>query len=488
MPPLESYTKEELVQLAKQQWYELEKLKKLIYGAKSERFVPELGSDAQQLRLRFGEEAETEVAPEAVKEQITYERTKPEKKSTPHGRGLLPEHLERKIIIIEPEEETTGMVKIGEDITEVLEIVPPQLYVKRYVRPRYARPQGQGVVQALAPSLPIPRAIAGGTLLAYIIVSKFVDHLPIDRICKMFAREGIKIPTSTVCDWIAAVFTLLKPLYDLHCSLLIHQLYLQIDETRMQVMDSKVKGKTHRGYDWVVYSPVTRALGVWYYPGRKAEYPKELLKGFKGRLQSDGYIVYDHFEKDKDISLFSCWSHGRRKFYEARSNDQKRAEYMIIHIKWLYAIEDFARRMQMTHDERLALRQEHAKPILDHIRSWMEKHRYQVLPKEPIGEAFKYVLERWDKLCRYTDHGDVEIDNNLVENSIRPIALGRKNYLFAGSEEGAKRGAMFYTFFGTCLKNDINPAEWFNDVIARIADHPVNQLAELLPQNWVNNR
>ena len=118
----------------------------------------------------------------------------------------------------------------------------------------------------------------------------------------------------------------------------------------------------------------------------------------------------------------------------------------------------------------------------------MEKHRYQVLPKEPIGEAFKYVLERWDKLCRYTDHGDVEIDNNLVENSIRPIALGRKNYLFAGSEEGAKRGAMFYTFFGTCLKNDINPAEWFNDVIARIADHPVNQLAELLPQNWVNNR
>jgi transposase len=493
MPPeLEHKTKEELawevVRLRAENLQlktESDYFRRMLFGIKSERFVPQQDAANGQMRLEFGGEEVKEEVVELKKEQITYERTKAVKKITPHGRSPLPAHLERKNIYLPPLENTEGMVKIGEDITEVLEIIEAKVYVTCYIRPKFALPKGEGVVQASLPSLPIPKGIAGPSLLAYIIVSKFVDHLPIDRLCKIFARQDVKIAPSTICDWIAQVFHLFKPLYERHCREVIAQPYLQIDETRMQVMDNKSRGKTHRGYDWVVYSPLTKALAVYYFPGRKQEYPVKLLKNFQGNLQSDGYTVYDHFERFKQVTLFSCWAHGRRKFFEAQTNDRKRTQYVLLHIRWLYAIEDFARRLQLTHEERLTLRQEHAKPILEHLKEWLDKEIYKITPQSPTGKAFAYVLKRWDKLCRYTDHGNVEIDNNLVENAIRPIALGRKNYLFAGSEDGAHRGAMFYTFFGTCQKNNINPLEWFKDVLSRIADHPVNQLHALLPQNWI---
>jgi transposase len=463
--------------------FQIDQMNRLLYGAKRERFIP--GRDENQLTLPF--EIQEEEAPEKEQEVITYIREKTKRKNHP-GRFPLPAHLPVEEIVIEPKEDTTGLECIGKEITDQLELVPARLFIKRFIRPRYIKPTDdtalnhEGVIADL-PVFPIEKGIAGPGLLAQIMVDKFVDHLPIYRQIERFKREGIKIPSSTINGWQEAVCNLLEPLYDTLKHRVLSQGYLQVDETPIQVLDKTQKGKTHRGYHWVYYSPLEKVVLFDYNDGRSREGPSRLLKNFKGYLQTDGYKVYDVFGGKKEITLLNCMAHARRGFEKALDYDKPRAEYAMDMFQKLYTIEQKARQENLSPQKRHELRLDQSLPILNELGKWIVKTYKEVLPKSAMGKATAYCIPRWDNLIAWLHDGSLEIDNNLAENAIRPIALGRKNYLFAGSARGAERAAMFYSFFGTCRKNDINPFDWLKKVLEVIPEYKVNKLTDLLPQN-----
>lgn len=459
--------------------HELDQLKRLVFGSRHERFIP--ATPEEQLSLGLNA-AQKETAP-APTQKIEYTRIQKqsatEKVST--GRMKLPADLPRERVVLEPSEDITGMEKIGEEVTEELERIPGKLFVRQYVRPKYARKNGEGVVIASLPARPIDKGIPGPGLLAQIIIDKYTDHLPVHRQQQRLEREGIKLPSSTLTDWIGATCALLDPLYEALKREVLSSKYLQVDETPIKVLDKNKKGTTHRGYHWVYHAPLKRMVLFDYREGRGREGPEECLDGFTGWVQSDGYAVYDQLDRKK-ITLLNCMAHGRRKFDEAKDNDFTRASHVLTEMQKVYAVEREAREMGLSHEERFTLRQEKSVPVLIALKNWMIENYKAVVPKSPIGQALHYCLERWDKLMLYTTNGMLEIDNNLVENAIRPVAVGRKNYLFAGSHNGAQRAAMLYSFLGTCKINDINPFEWLRSTLETIPNHPVNRISELLPR------
>lgn len=482
--------KEELLEASKkmevrlaEMEFQIEQMKRMLYGSKKERFIKNI--DENQMILPF--EVEEETTPEKQEETITYVRKKAKRVNHP-GRMALPDHLPVKEIVIEPQEDTTGMKCIGKEVTDQLELIPAKLFIKRYIRPKYIKPEDEetlthkGVIASL-PVFPIEKGIAGPGLLAQIMIDKFVDHLPVYRQIERFKREGIKIPSSTINGWQEAVCSLLWPLYENLKRRVLLQGYLQVDETPIQVLDKTKKGKTHRGYHWIYYSPLEKTVLFDYQHGRSREGPSILLKNFSGYLQTDGYTVYDIISKKKSITHLSCMAHARRGFEKALPYDKEKAAYAMDMFQKLYAIEQKARNENLSAKERYELRLEQALPLLNDLGRWIVETYKSSLPKSPIGKATAYCIPRWDNLTNYLHDGMLEIDNNLAENAIRPIALGRKNYLFAGSQRGAERAAMFYSFFGTCKKNDVNPVEWLKKVLEVIPEYKVNKLHELLPQN-----
>ncbi|MBW6459618.1 MAG: IS66 family transposase [Bacteroidales bacterium] len=456
---------------------ELEKLKRMIFGVKSERFTL---SGPSQLSMDLGLETLPPVEPQT--EDITYTRKKTGKDNG-HARMQISPSIPREIVVIEPAEDVSDGRKIGEKVTEVLDYTPGKLKVTRYVRPVYALPEEQGVVIGNLPSLPITRGNAGAGLLAHLTISKFVDHLPFYRQVQMFKRQGVTLAESTVNDWFRASCDLLEPLYECLKKTLLQGNYLMADETPIAVQTENKPGATHKGYHWVYYSPVERLVLFDYRKGRGREGPEELLKDYRGALQADGYSAYESFEKKPGITLLACMAHARRKFDESLKNDKTRAEHALTLIQQLYAIERQAREERMDYDQRKTLRLEKSAPILEELHGWLKENITQTLPKSAIGIAIAYTLHLWPRLLRYLDDGRYEIDNNLIENSIRPVALGRKNYLFAGSHEGAKRAAMMYSFLGTCKINNVEPFEWLSTVLKHIPDHSIQCLEELLPGN-----
>ena len=474
---LESYES----RLAEMQ-FQIDQFNRLIHGAKRERYVKE--QDENQLILPFDQEIVEEE--ETEEEVITYVRKKKTRKSHP-GRTSLPNHLPVEEIIIEPEEDTTGMRRIGQEITDQLELTPAKLYIKRFIRPKYIKDEPEsesckGVIADL-PVFPIEKGLAGPGLLAQILIDKFADHLPVYRQIERFKREDIKISSSTINGWQESVCNLLEPLYDTLKRRVLSQGYLQVDETPIQVLDKNKKGKTHRGYHWVYYSPLEKTVLFDYRDGRSREGPRELLKNFKGYLQTDGYAVYDYFDKNKEITQLNCMAHARRGFEKTLDYDRKKAEYAMEMFQKLYAIEAKSRDENLSAQQRHELRLDKALPLLNELGKWMAETYKTVLPKSPMGKAIAYCIPRWDKLMAYLNDGSLEIDNNLAENAVRGIALGRKNYLFAGSARGAERAAIFYSFLGTCKKNGINPFDWLKKVLEVIPEYKVNKLHKLLPQN-----
>jgi transposase len=472
---------------------ENEWLRRQIFGRKSERFVPKQVTNPNQLTLFYDGQVLEASAEETVGQIVeSYERKKPQVEKKPHpGRMAIPEHLRREEVIIEPQEDTTGMILIGEDVTETLEYTPGEMWVKRTRRPKYARPtkeqqEGQSpIVQALAPDTPFNRCKAGVSLIAHILMSKYLEHLPLDRLLHRFARSGLKIPQQTIGDWVKRGINLLETLHERYVIWLLSSGYLQIDETTLKVLEDG-KGKCHLGYLWVLLDPVSRAPYFHYHPGRDHGLPLKLLADFQGILQCDGYGAYETVQKLRpdQIHLVNCLAHMRRGFFEAKGNDEKRATEALAIIKQMYEVEAEARTLQLNHKERLALRQEKLKPLFDLFETWLNHHINQVTPSSPIGKATAYTLKRWKNMQIVLIDGSVEIDNNLVENAIRPVAIGRKNYLFAGSHEAAKRTAIIYTFVSACKHANINPEEWLVDVLNRVQDTKVTQLHTLFPINW----
>lgn len=467
--------------------HELDKLKRMIFGSTSERFVPI--SLPGQLSLDLGLEEQKKETETTETETITYTRKKKKQKEDfqGHGRGPLPAHLPRREQTIEPTEDITDATKIGEEITEKLEYDPGKLYVSKFIRPKYALPEEKGIVIGTLPSFPIPRGNANSSLLSYIIISKFVDHLPFYRIVQMFKRQGVQLPESTINDWFRKSCELLLPLYIRLKILVQSQDYLMADETPISVLTNEKKGSTHKGYLWVYYSPPEKLVCFDYQKGRSREGPGMFLKDFHGALQCDAYQAYDMYENNPEVMLLGCMAHARRKFDESLKNDQARAEHVLSEIQKLYKTERTARELSLLPVERKALREKEALPVLTELERWLKDQLPVVLPKSPIGVAITYLLGNWKRLMRYLEDGRFEIDNNLIENSIRPIAIGRKNYLFAGSHEGAERMAMMYSFLGTCKINNVEPMQWLTDVLTRISDCKTSQLDLLLPHLWATN-
>lgn len=463
---------------------EVEQLKKMIFGSRHERFIPTQNNPAQ---LTLDVQAEQVAQCNIIDaKQISYTRITSqitEAKVHP-GRMKLPEHLQRREIIIEPKEDTTHCKKIGEEITEELEYEPGKLFVNKIVRPKYARPNNGGVVTAPMVERPLPKAIAGAGLLAQIVIDKYVDHLPLYRQMERFKREGIVIPYSTVTDWVSGTCRLIEPLYEALKRLVLQSDYLHADESPIKVLDKDKKGTTHRGYYWVYHNSVLRLVFFEYQPGRGKEHPENILKGFKGYLQTDGYPGYDFLKQQKDITVLNCMAHARRMFYDALENDKSRAEYALQQFGLLYDIERKAVQLSMDPDEVKQLRQKEAVPVLQSFGQWMQQEYIKVPPKSTIAQALQYSIGRWKALSTYTTNGKLKIDNNPVENSIRPVAIGRKNYLFAGSHEAAQRSAMLYALLGTCKLHDLNPFIWLKDILKRLPTHHINKIEELLPQNW----
>ena len=455
---------------------ELAQLKRMIFGSKSERHI---GGDPGQLNL--GLDIETARQPERETEQITYSRSKPDNKKGSAIRLALPSHLHREEHIIEPAEDITGARKIGEVVTEVLEYTPGKFYVERYVRPKYVFPKEEKIVIGELPTLPIPRGNAGPGLLAHLLISKFVDHLPFYRQVQQFKRQDIDIAESTISGWFTASCRLLEPLYDRLVTRVRQSSYLMADETPIPVQTHDKPGSTHKGYHWVYYAPIEKLVCFDYRKGRGRDGPEEFLEKFRGMLQTDGYNAYDIYENKDGITLYGCLAHARRKYETSKDNDPQRAEYVLDRIRKLYMVEREARESNLSYDQRKELRIEKSLPVLQELEKWMKEQLPEVLPKSSIGQAISYTLKLWPRLTRYIQNGQAEIDNNLIENSIRGVALGRKNYLFAGSHEAAQQAAMIYSFLSTCKINKIEPYSWLKDTLIRIPDHSIQKLDELLP-------
>lgn len=464
--------------------FQNEQFRRMIFGSKRERFESPL--DSNQLSLEFEPKA-IEIA-EAVKAErelirVSYLRQKPKKEHP--GRLALPSHLPVVETIIEPSEDTTDMVCIGRDITEELDYTPAKLHINRIIRPKYITKEDErgNQKQVIAElNRPIPKCIASAALLSMIFTDKFIFHLPLYRILKRIVQMGVPLPGSTLESWVKLGSELLRPLYAVHRLYVFREIYQMIDESPIKVQDKDKPGACHQGYMWVRYAPLSKSVLFEYYKSRSTKGPIDDLSTFKGYIQTDGYSGYTYLASLQGITHLSCWAHARRYFDKALQNDQQRASHVMKLIQLLYAIEALARESEMPHQQRHALRLDKSLPIINEIGQYIQQERNKVTPKSPIGQAFEYCANRWIGLQNYLKDGMLEIDSNLVENSIRPLALGRKNYLFAGSHHAAKDIAMFYSFFATCTKNNIDPQKWLTYVIQNINDSKTSQLKNLLPQ------
>lgn len=455
---------------------ELDQLKKMIFGQKHERFVSEVA--ANQLSL-FTDVLVVDAESVVDKQHIEYDRKVVKKHP---GRTELPDHLPVQEVIIEPEEDTSGMKRIGEEITETLEYTPASLVRKRTIRPKYAKLNGEGVVIGKLPSRPVPKAIAEASLLAHISVSKFIDHLPFYRQIQRFKRDyQWEVSDSTINEWFVAVCTLLHPLYEVLKKKILSSGYLQVDESPIKVLDQDTEKGIHQGYQWVYYAPYQKLVFFNYRKGRGQHGPKEILVGYQGILQTDGWQVYDKFANAPGITLIGCLAHVRRKFYEAQDTHKTKSEQALAMIQLIYAVQRDSKALPL--EERQSYHNQHLRPLFEDLQQWINTQlQSNIEPKSPLGKALTYANQQWPKLIRILDHSYVELDNNLIENKIRPLALGRKNYLFAGSHDAAQRIAMMYSFFGSCKAHGINPYDWLKTTLEQIPETRMTELHRLLPE------
>ena len=464
--------------------FQNDQLRRMIYGSKRERFVQTINTC--QLSLEFEPKAaEIDQTVKAEREliRLAYERKKPKKKH--QGRLTLPSHLPVVETIIEPIEDTANMVCIGKEITEELDYTPAKLHINRIIRPKYITHEDDNCNQKQVIAeldRPIPKCIASASLLSMIYTDKYIFHLPLYRIHKRIVQMGVPLPTSTLESWVKLGAQLIQPLYALHRLHVFKEIYQMIDESPIKVQDKNKPGACHQGYMWVRYAPLSKSVLFEYYKSRSTKGPIDDLSTFNGYIQTDGYSGYTYLASLQGITHLSCWAHARRYFDKALKNDNERASKVMKLIQLLYAIEALARESNMSTEQRYTLRLEKSLPIINEIGQYIYQQRNKVTPKSPIGQAFEYCSNRWISLQNYLTNGILEIDSNLVENSIRPLALGRKNYLFAGSHDRAKDIAMFYSFFATCAKNNVNAQKWLIHVINNINDTKNSKLKYLLPQ------
>lgn len=467
-----------------QHW--LEQLLRQRYGHKSERL------DENQLFLFAVEMAGTgqELSPEPPS-------AAPKPKPEGHGRQRLPQSLERRRVVYDlanDERQCPQCQKelqhIGEEISERLEYVPASLYVIEEVCHKYACAKGCTVVTAEKPAAPIDKGLPGPGLLAHVTVSKYGDHLPLYRQESIFARQGVELSRQTMCGWMRECAELVHPLVDLMKQRVLSSKAVQTDDTPVAVLDPELP-HTRTGRIWTYVGDPEHPYTVYdYTTNRSRAGPDAFLKGFRGYLQADAYSGYDEIYKDAErgITEVACWAHARRKFFEAQTSDLMRSTVVLAYVHLLYEVEQEARDQSLKAEERRALRQAKSKPILADVKAYLERERSKVLPKSPEGQAISYTLSNWEALVRYCENGDLEIDNNGAERSLRGVAVGRKNWMFFGSDNGGRTAAVLSSLIATCKRHHMDPFAYLRDVFERINAHPKSRLEELLPDQWLAAR
>ena len=460
------------------------KLNQMLFGRKSEKVLRQI----EQLEFQL-EDLQAASAVEEAQAAAPAERPAGVK---PRRRPL-PEHLPREVHTHMPGHDSCPdcggrLRELGEDVAEMLEYVRASFKVLRHVRPKLSCDACDRIVQALAPSRPIDRGLAGPGLLARVLVSKYADHQPLYRQSDIYAREGVDLDRSTLAGWVGATSELLKPLVAAVCDHVLSATKLHADDTPVPVL-APGNGKTKTGRLWTYVrddrpSGDTTAPAVWfaYSPDRKGERPREHLKLYQGALQADAYAGFHHLYEAGAIYEVACWAHARRKFHEIHlAHASPTTSQAIERIAALYAIEAEIR--GSTAEIRKTIRQARVRPLLDSMRLWLEAMLAKLSAKSDTAAAIRYALSRWRALTRYVDDGQLEIDNNAAERALRVVALGRKNFLFAGSDSGGERAAAMYSLLGTAKLNGLDPEIYLHHVLERIADHPISRINDLLPWN-----
>lgn len=459
-------------------------LKRQLYGKKSEKLAP-------NQRLLF-ENLYEEIQAKIEQQNPKAENVRSRRNAHHKGRNPLPEHLPRQTIEIEPDDkEKTCSVchrpkeRIGEEVTEKLEYVPASFKVKRYLRHKYACKHCQGNVSiGSLPAMAIDKGIPGEGLLAHIITSKYADHAPLNRLEGILQRHGVDINVSTMCDWVGKCADLLEPLIKRMHHLIRLSPRINTDDTLIPIKSKNRKGSTYNGYLWV-YIDDRKNVVFDFTPNRSRNGPIDFIgRDYDGYVQADAYSGYDEFFRISQATEVGCNSHARRKFEYALDSDPVRAARLMVLWGRLYEIESRAKKENYTRSQLLAARQMQALPIFDEIKTVLADYKDQVLPKSPMGKAITYALNQWEALLRYTDDPLLDIDNNIAERALRMVVIGRKNYLFAGSETGAERAAIIYSLVASCKLNGHDPFAYFNDVLRKVSTHPADRIDELLPNHW----
>lgn len=458
--------------------------KQLFGGGKSERFDP------GQLGLGLEEPAKAPEADAAATGTVTYERRAPRTKPTEAPAERFRDLPVKETVVIEPPEvqaEPEAFERIGQEETFEVDVVPPQLFKRLIVRPKYRRKDDRShpPVVAPAPARPIEGGYASAGLLAWIVLGKYVDHQPLYRQEKMSARWGAALSRKTMADWVETVAFWLKPLYNHMRRDLLEGGYVQADETPVRYCDpDQKKGKTGQGWLWAISRPGGEVVFDWRLSRQHGELTK-LLQDYEGRLQSDAYGAYKDFARGGNVRWFGCWAHARRKFFESLKEDPRAAGLVLKLIGRLYAMEAQYREANLDPPERGARRRRDHPRILKWLRITIRICAGRALPRSGLGKACEYTLGYWGELTAYAQDGVVEIDNNLMENAIRPSALGKKNFLFIGHPQAGERSAIIYSIVVSCQRHGVDPLAYLRDVLKRLpAMHRQQDLAPLCPRNW----
>lgn len=483
----------QLRDLAKAQALKIEKLEHQLAGHRKARFGARSES-LDQLAFDLHEDTEIAAAAAAQMEEPSHGGDKVDAGKRKHSRAPLPDHLERQSEVLSPGETCSdcgGTLRaLGEDVTQELEYIPGRFVIREIVRPRMACNCCEAFAQAPLPSRPIERGRAGPGLLAHVLVSKYCDHLPLYRQSEIYAREKVDLHRSTLTDWVGRSTALLEPLANHIGMLATAGSVIFADDTPVKMQTRGKTGKAQTARMWSYVRDERPWCGqappcAWYQfsVDRKGKHPAAHLAGYKGAVHADGFIGFNGLFGEGLAREQACMVHVRRKFVdEFERNGSTIAREAIERIARLYAVEKDAR--YKPPDKRVALRQTRARPIFDDLKTWLKSQLPKISGKTKLAEAIRYALGRMPKARAYLDDGRLELDNNICERSIRPLTLGRKNYLFMGSEGGGKAAAIAYTLIETARMNTVDPEAWLTWVLNHIADHKINRIGELAPWNW----
>jgi transposase len=474
---------------------EMDAILRRFYGPRCERFDPR-----QLLLFGLTVAEELPVDPKAVLAETGQKLTTRRINHHRHGRQQLPAHLPRIEILHDLTEDQKkcpccgeARQQIGSEVSEQLEFVTASFQVLKHIRHKYAcktcsdgccRCDGHAQIEvATRTPQPIEKGLPGPGLLAHVITSKLADHLPLYRLESIFGRYGVDISRSTMCAWMLAAGELAKPLTDLMARRVKQSQVIHTDDTRVPVQDEQVEGRCKSGRIWAYLGDLNNPYDVYQYtPDRTRAGPQGFLESYKGYLQADAYGGYDGVYHKGDVIEVACWAHARRKFFDARDTDGARSAAMLEMVRQLYAVEDEAK--LLNDDARRELRQQKSVPILARIRVWLDEQIKVVLPRSAMALAINYTLNQWDALCRYCEQGHLDIDNNTAERAMKRIAIGRKNWLFAGHDTAAQSHARLYTLIASAQRHGVDPQRYLTSVLAKIGQTPISELEQFLPDVW----